>query len=82
MKINKFFLLASTAIFFAATFFLFQKNKAHLIIDSDEPGEIGGGYYKQWFEHHKNENGEIPTGLQQKWYAHDLAERSRLSSRS
>ena len=81
MKINKFFLLASTAIFFAATLFLFQKNKTHLIIDSDEPGEIGGGYYKQWFEHHKNENGEIPTGLQQKWYAHDLAERSRLSSR-
>lgn len=81
MKISKFILLASTAIFFAATLFLFQKNKTRLITDADEPGEIGGGYYKQWFEHHKNENGEIPTGLPQKWYAYDLAEQSRLSSR-
>ena len=29
------------------------------------------GYYKQWFDEHKNERGEIPEGLVDQWYAHD-----------
>jgi photosystem II stability/assembly factor-like uncharacterized protein len=32
------------------------------------------GYYRQWFEKHKNEQGVIPDGLSGQWYAHDLAQ--------
>jgi hypothetical protein len=31
------------------------------------------GYFKQWFEKHKNADGIIPDGLPVKWYDHDLA---------
>lgn len=38
--------------------------------DADHAGNPG--YFKQWFEKHKNEDGIIPDGLQLKWYDHDL----------
>lgn len=43
--------------------------------EEQEDAEHAGnpGYFKQWFEKHKNADGIIPDGLHQKWYDHDLA---------
>lgn len=54
--------------------------KSNLSYVKDKTGKIkkaehegSPGYYKQWFEKHKNADGIIPDGLPLQWYDHDLA---------
>jgi hypothetical protein len=41
--------------------------------DEDARHPASPGYFKQWFEKHKNAEGIIPSGLHLKWYERDLA---------
>ncbi len=46
----------------------------HQLKESEDTEHSGNpGYFKQWFEKHKNADGIIPDGLHQQWYNHDLA---------
>jgi Secretion system C-terminal sorting domain len=46
-------------------------NQNNEVEDAEHAGNPG--YFKQWFEKHKNADGIIPDGLPLKWYDHDLA---------
>ena len=44
---------------------------------AQEHGDAETGFYKQWFEAHKDENGEIPSGLLQEWLNADKLQRGK-----
>ena len=62
-------------LLFAATQLIAQNNISTESESDNEAEEHAEnpGYFKQWFEKHKNADGIIPDGLPLKWYAHDLA---------
>lgn len=75
--------MKKSSIFFA--FFVLQllasstisAQNSPLVDDEDEKREAkhpaSPGYFKQWFEKHKNAEGIIPDGQHLKWYERDLA---------